>query len=129
MSDLIPKNLKYTEEHDWILIEGDTATLGITDFAQKALGDVVYIELPDVGTSLTKGQTIGVIESIKSVTDLHTPVSGTVTGKNEEVIGKPDLCNSNPYQAWTIKLKISNKSEISTLLTPEKYEGHCQEAH
>ncbi len=129
MATNIPQNLKYTTEHDWVLIEGETATIGLTDFAQKSLGDIVFLELPEIGTTLSKGDTFGVVESIKSVTDLHAPVSGEVLERNESATDKPESLNSDPYAAWMLKIKLSNKEEINSLLSPEKYEEHCSSAH
>ncbi|MBY0517723.1 MAG: glycine cleavage system protein GcvH [Bacteriovoracaceae bacterium] len=126
MSTQIPKNLKYTKEHEWILIEGDTATVGITDFAQSALGDIVFCETPEVGTELAQGKTFGVVESIKSVSDLYSPVSGTVIEKNSDVEGSPEKINSNAYESWLIKVKVKNPGEISQLMTAEAYDQFCQ---
>lgn len=126
MSTQIPKNLKYTKEHEWVLVEGDTATIGITDFAQSALGDIVFVEVPAVGTSLNAGATFGVVESIKSVSDLYSPLSGSVIARNDDVEGSPEKINANSYEAWLIKVKISNSGEIGQLLTPEAYDQFCQ---
>lgn len=126
MSTQIPKNLKYTKEHEWVLVEGDTATIGITDFAQSALGDIVFVEVPAVGTSLNAGATFGVVESIKSVSDLYSPLSGSVIARNDEVEGSPEKINANSYEAWLIKVKINNSGEIGQLLTPEAYDQFCQ---
>lgn len=126
MSTQIPKNLKYTKEHEWVLVEGDTATIGITDFAQSALGDIVFVEVPAVGTFLNAGATFGVVESIKSVSDLYSPLSGSVIARNEDVEGSPEKINANSYEAWLIKVKINNSGEIGQLLTPEAYDQFCQ---
>lgn len=126
MSTNIPKNLKYTKEHEWVLVEGDTATVGITDFAQSALGDIVFVETPAVGTALTQGSTFGVVESIKSVSDLYAPVSGDVIAKNDDVEGTPEKINANAYEAWLIKVKVKNPGELAHLLSPEAYDKFCQ---
>ncbi len=126
MSTNIPKNLKYTKEHEWVLVEGDTATVGITDFAQSALGDIVFVETPAVGASLTQGSTFGVVESIKSVSDLYAPVSGEVIAKNDDVEGTPEKINANAYEAWLIKVKVKNSGELAQLLSPEAYDKFCQ---
>ena len=126
MSTSIPKNLKYTKEHEWVLLEGDTATIGITDFAQSALGDIVFAEVPDVGGAVTQGNTFGVVESIKSVSDLYAPLSGEVIAKNEEVEGSPEKINANAYEAWLIKVKVKNPGEVSSLLSAEAYDQFCQ---
>ena len=98
MANNIPAELKYTKDHEWTKIEGDIATIGITDFAQSALGDIVFVELPEVGKTLGHHQTFGVVESIKSVSDLYSPLSGTVLERNEELLGAPELLSSSDYQ-------------------------------
>lgn len=127
MASQIPNNLKYTKDHEWALIDGDTATVGITDFAQSQLGDVVFVELPDIGTTLNHGDSFGVVESIKSVSDLYSPVSGEVIEKNEDLEGAPEKCNESPYESWMIKIKVSSQDGIDKLLTPEDYVGACVE--
>lgn len=129
MATNIPANLKYTKEHEWILIEGDVATIGITDFAQSALGDIVFLETPAVGTKLDSGATFGVVESIKSVSDLYVPVSGEVIAKNEDLEGSPEGINSDAYGSWLIKVKMSNTSEVSNLLSAADYENFCNNSH
>ncbi len=122
MSNNIPNDLKYTKDHEWAKIEGDTAIIGITDFAQSALGDIVFVELPAVGKTLDHHQTFGVVESIKSVSDLFSPLSGTVIESNANLVNAPELCNSGPYdQAWMIKIKLSNPSEVNSLLSASDY--------
>lgn len=125
MASNIPSNLKYTEDHEWALQEGDTLTVGITDFAQSQLGDIVFVELPEVGTELEKGAAFGVVESIKSVSDLFSPVAGTVTEVNSDLEGTPESLNESPYESWMIKLKTTNGDEVNTLLTPDAYEAVC----
>ena len=129
MSTNIPGNLKYTKEHEWALVEGDTITVGITDFAQSALGDIVFVEVPDVGSDLKLGSTFGVVESIKSVSDLYAPVSGEVVAKNSDVEGSPEKINQDAYGSWLIKVKIKNNSEIDKLLTAEQYQEFCNTSH
>lgn len=126
MATNIPANLKYTKEHEWVLVEGDVATVGITDFAQSALGDIVFVEVPAVGTQLNSGSTFGVVESIKSVSDLYAPVSGEVIARNDAVEGSPEKINENAFEAWLIKVKVKNPGEISSLLTAQAYETFCQ---
>jgi glycine cleavage system H protein len=126
MATQIPANLKYTKEHEWALIEGDTVTIGITDFAQSALGDIVFVEVPDVGSEITQGSTFGVVESIKSVSDLYAPITGTVLEKNSEVEGSPEKINEASYEAWLIKVKIKNPQELSSLLSAADYQNFCQ---
>jgi len=129
MATTIPTNLKYTKEHEWTLIEGDTITVGITDFAQSALGDIVFVEVPDVGSDLKLGSTFGVVESIKSVSDLYAPVSGEVIAKNSDVEGSPEKINSDAYGSWLIKVKMKDTSEINKLLTAEQYQEFCNSSH
>ena len=120
----IRNDLKYTEQHEWIDIDGSTATLGITDFAQDSLGDVVYVELPELGTIVHAGDVVGNIESVKAVSEIYGPISGEVIEINKEIEEKPELVNTSPYDlGWMIKLKI-DKSEISAMdtLTSEEYQ-------
>lgn len=129
MATNIPQNLKYTKEHEWALVEGDTVTVGITDFAQSALGDIVFLEVPDVGSELKTGSTFGVVESIKSVSDLYAPVSGEVVAKNSDVEGSPEKINSDAYGSWLIKVKVKDQSDLKNLLTPEQYQEFCNTSH
>lgn len=128
MSFNVPENLLYTEEHEWILIEGDIATIGITDFAQSSLGDIVFVELPETGTSYKAQDTFGVVESIKSVSDLYCPLSGEVTERNEDLEGSPEKCNEAPYESWMIKIKVSDSSQVEKLLKADAYKSICEEA-
>ena len=129
----IPPDLHYTAEHEWVRRSGqDTARIGITDFAQSALGDVVFVQLPDVGTELTAGESFGEVESTKSVSDLFAPVSGTVSAVNGDLDGSPQLVNSDPYGAgWLVDVQVSDAAElesaISTLLDAEAYRGTLTE--
>lgn len=123
MAHNIPADLKYTKDHEWTKIQDDTAVIGITDFAQSALGDIVFVELPEIGKTLTAHQSFGVVESIKSVSDLYSPVSGTVIEVNSELQAMPELCNTKPYDAaWMIKVKLSNVQELNSLLSHIDYE-------
>ena len=118
----IPENLYYTSEHEWARIEGDTAIVGITDYAQQSLGDVVYVELPDVGTELKKGVEFGSIESVKAVSDIFSPVSGEVIEVNEEISDHPEYINQSPYdKGWIIKVKMSNPDEVKELMNSTQY--------
>lgn len=118
----VPANLKYTKDHEWILINGNVATVGITDFAQHELGDIVFIEIETVGEELGHGEVFGTVEAVKTVSDLFMPLSGTVTEKNEELDTKADLVNSDPYgMGWMVKVEISNPSEVNDLLDAEAY--------
>lgn len=122
----IKTELKYTEDHDWVKIDGNIATVGITDFAQNALGDIVFVETPEVDDEIEKDGNFGVVESIKSVTDLVSPVSGKVIEINEILADSPENCNSSPYDAWFMKVELSDVSEIDTLMTPESYKEYCE---
>jgi glycine cleavage system H protein len=126
MANEIPSNLKYTKDHEWALIEGDVVTVGITDFAQSQLGDIVFVELPEVGTQLDSGATFGVIESIKSVSDLYAPIAGEVLAANNDLEGEPEKCNEAPYESWLIKIKCSQETELEGLLSPDDYEKVCE---
>jgi glycine cleavage system H protein len=125
VSHNIPSHLKFTNDHEWALIEGDIATIGITDFAQSQLGDVVFVELPNVGTGLDKGSSFGVVESIKSVSDLISPLSGEVIERNDSVINSPESCNQDAYGSWMIKLRLTNPAEAADLLDASAYGSHC----
>lgn len=117
---------KYTEEHEWIHLEGDQATIGITDFAQSSLGDIVFVELPAENETLESGNSFGVVESIKSVSDLYTPVAGTVLEKNLTVEETPENINEDPYGAWLIKIKLNNPSDLNQLMDSEAYKTYCE---
>jgi glycine cleavage system H protein len=129
----IPSDLHYTAEHEWVRRSGeDTVRVGITDFAQSALGDVVFVQLPDVGSQVTAGESFGEVESTKSVSDLFAPVSGTVSAVNGDLDGSPQLVNSDPYgSGWLVDVQVSDAAElesaISTLLDPEAYRGTLTE--
>ena len=118
----IPANLKYTKEHEWVLIEGDVATVGITDFAQKELGDIVYVEVETLDQTLDKDEVFGTVEAVKTVSDLFLPLSGEITDFNDALESTPEEVNSDPYgKGWMIKIKISDPSEIDELLSSEAY--------
>ena len=120
----IPVDLKYTRDHEWVRIEGEEATVGITDFAQGELGDIVYVEVETIGESLDKEAVFGTVEAVKTVSDLFLPLAGEITAFNEELEDTPELVNDNPYdQGWIIKMKISDLSQIETLLTHERYQA------
>ena len=120
----IPQDLKYTQDHEWVRIEGDQATIGITDFAQGELGDIVYVEVETVGESLDKEAVFGTVEAVKTVSDLFLPLTGEITAFNEDLEDTPELVNEDPFnQGWIIKMKISDLSQIETLLTHEGYQA------
>ena len=121
MSTNIPASLKYTVEHEWIDVQGDHAIIGITDFAQSSLGDVVFVEIPESGKTINANDAFGVVESIKSVSDLYAPISGVVVEKNSEVEQKPELLNQDSYKNWLIKIKLTNPAELYTLLSADQY--------
>jgi len=118
---MYPSELKYTRDHEWVRVNGDQAQVGITDYAQKALGDVVYLELPDVGKTYNKGDVFGTIESVKAVSELYAPVSGEVVEVNTELGQKPEGVNSNPHASWMIVMKVANESETADLLDANAY--------
>jgi glycine cleavage system H protein len=118
----IPADLKYTQDHEWVRVEGDKAVVGITDFAQGELGDVVFVEIETVGEDLGKGETFGTVEAVKTVSDLFMPVAGEVLEVNEALADEPELVNKDPYNAgWMIKVKMGDSSELDELLSAEEY--------
>ncbi len=118
-----PEDLKYSQSHEWVKVDKDIATVGITDFATKQLTDLVYVELPSMGAKVTKGSSFGVVESVKAVSDLHSPVSGTVVKVNEKLSKEPEIINQDPYgKGWMIKVKIEDQTELDTLMDSEEYE-------
>jgi len=123
----IRDNLKYTNDHEWIRVEDDTAYVGITDYAQKELGDIVFIEVETEGESLEKGDTFGTIEAVKTVSDLYMPLSGEVLEFNEELEDQPELVNKDPYDnGWIVKLKIADKAQLEDLLEAEDYKKQIE---
>ena len=118
---MYPSDLKYTKDHEWVRIDGTTGTVGITHFAQQQLGDVVYVDLPEVGTTLTVGQAFGTIESVKAVSELFAPVAGTVTEVNTALKDRPDAVNSQPHESWMIKVTLSNAGDADALLDSSAY--------
>lgn len=119
-----PENLKYTKDHEWVLIDGNTATVGITDFAQSELGDIVYVEVETVDETLDKEEVFGTVEAVKTVSDLFLPLSGTIESFNEELDQNPELVNSDPYGAgWMIKMNVDNLDEIEELLDVDAYKA------
>lgn len=128
MSNKIVAGLLYTKEDEWIKVEGEEATVGVTDHAQDALSDIVYLELPDVGDSFGMGDTFGVVESVKAAADLYMPVSGEVTAVNEDLIDTPETVNSDPYgAAWMVKVKLSNPAELDDLMNADVYTTYLAE--
>ena len=121
-----PADLKYTKEHEWIRVDGNVGTIGITDFAQQQLGDVVYVELPDVGSTITAGQVFGTIESVKAVSELFAPVTGEVVETNSSLKDRPDHVNSKPHETWMVKVKLASTGEVSSLMDAAAYEQLIQ---
>jgi len=122
-----PADFKYTKEHEWIKVAGNSGTIGITDHAQQALGDIVFVELPKPGTTITAGKSFGTVESVKAVSDLFAPVSGTITEVNSELSTAPEKVNSEPHQAWMVKVTLSDPKEVDGLLSAADYEKFAAE--
>jgi glycine cleavage system H protein len=122
-----PADLKYTKEHEWVKVDGSTGTIGITDYAQNSLGDIVFVELPKVGAEITSGKSFGTVESVKAVSDLFAPVSGTVTEVNQDLATAPEKVNSEPHKAWMIKVTLKNPPEVDGLLSPTDYDKFIAE--
>lgn len=120
----IPADLKYTKDHEWIKVDGDEATIGVTDYAQSELGDIVYVEIDTEGELLDKEEVFGTVEAVKTVSDLFMPISGEVIAVNAALVDTPDLVNSDPYfEGWMVKVKLSNASELDDLLSADDYKG------
>ncbi len=123
-----PSNLKYTKDHEWVKVEGNKVTLGITDHAQSALGDVVFVELPNVGDELEAGKPLGVVESVKAVSDVYSPVSGTVTAINEALLDSPETLNQDAFGAgWMVEVEVEDLSQLDGLMDAAQYEAFLQE--
>ena len=117
-----PENLRYTKDHEWIRLEGETAVIGITDFAQRELGDIVYVEIETVGKSLAAETIFGTVEAVKTVSDLYLPISGTITELNPALASSPELVNTDPYgQGWMIKMKVDNPEDVNALMDAAAY--------
>ncbi|MBI5886126.1 MAG: glycine cleavage system protein GcvH [Deltaproteobacteria bacterium] len=123
-----PKDLKYTKEHEWVKLDGNVATVGITDYAQDSLGDVVYVELPQEGGTVTKNEPFGVVESVKAVSDLYSPISGSVTEVNDAIVDTPEAINEDPYgDAWMIKVDVASLDELDDLMSADEYQKFIEE--
>lgn len=122
-----PAQYRYTREHEWIQVDGTQGTVGITDYAQESLGDIVFVESPKVGEKLEKGKVFGSVESVKAVSDLYAPVSGTITAVNEELANTPEKINTDAHAAWILKLELSDPSEVDALLDAAAYEAFVKE--
>ncbi|KAF8412701.1 hypothetical protein HHK36_000669 [Tetracentron sinense] len=122
------KDLKYADSHEWVKVDGNSATVGITDHAQDHLGDVVYVELPEVGTTVTQGSSFGAVESVKATSDINSPISGKVIEVNEGLNSSPGLVNASPYEnGWIIKVEMGNEGELNTLMDSDQYSKFCEE--
>ena len=122
-----PNDIKYTKEHEWVSLDGETATIGITDYAQSQLGDIVFVEFPDINSEINQNETFGVIEAVKTVADLFAPVSGEIIEVNSSLEDSPNFINSDPYgSGWIIKVKINDSNEYNGLMTSDVYEEHIQ---
>jgi len=125
---MYPDNFRYTKEHEWVSVEGDTGTIGITDHAQHELGDIVYVDLPKVGASVAKGGVIGSVESVKAVSDIYSPVSGDVLEINQALADKPESLNEDPHgSAWLIKVRLTSSDDTKGLLSAEEYRSYIGE--
>ncbi len=122
-----PKEYRYTREHEWIRLDGETGTIGITDYAQNSLGDIVFVDAPKVGDAVEAGKTFGSVESVKAVSDLYSPVTGTVTAVNAELTGAPEKINTAAHDAWIIKVKLTKPDEAASLLSAADYEAFIAE--
>jgi glycine cleavage system H protein len=122
-----PTDRKYTKEHEWIQVNGTTATVGITDYAQQSLGDIVFVEVPKVGAELAAGKTFGTVESVKAVSDLYAPATGTVTEVNSDLATSPEKVNKDPHGSWMLKLTLKNPGELEGLLSSADYEKFVNE--
>ena len=125
---MYPENFRYTKEHEWVHVEGDSGTIGITDHAQKELGDIVYVDLPKVGTTVEKGKTLGSVESVKAVSDIYSPVSGEVVAVNDLLASKPEKLNEDPHgAAWLVKIRLSSPGETADLMSAADYVKYAGE--
>jgi len=124
----LPEDLKYTKEHEWARTDGNNVTIGITDYAQENMGEIVYVELPEEGAELSQGEAFGTVESTKAVSDLYSPVSGTVVEINDTLVENPELINDDPYEeGWMVRIQMSNPSEIKKLLNASQYAAFLKE--
>lgn len=123
-----PSDLKYTKDHEWLKIDGKIATIGITNHAQDSLGDIVFVELPETGSNVAEGEPFGVVESVKAVSDLYSPVNGVVSAVNNELLDRPEIVNDDPYgDAWLIKVELKDASEIDGLMDSDLYADYIEE--
>ena len=124
-----PSDLRYTKTHEWVRLDGDIATIGLTDFAQQELGDITYVELPDPGDQLVMSQPFGVVESVKAAADVYAPIDGEVVERNESVVDSPELVNASPYgDAWLLKIRVADPSQVEDLMDVSAYDAHAAAA-
>lgn len=124
-----PSNLKFTKSHEWVLVEDDVVTVGLADYAQQELGDITYLELPDVGTSVAAGEPFGVVESVKAVADIYSPFDGEVLERNDTAVDSPEVINASPYgDAWLIKIRVSDASQVDSLMNASDYDTFAEKA-
>ena len=123
----IVEGLKYSKDHEWVKVEGNLATIGITDFAQHSLGDIVYIELPEIGDTIGKDETFGVVESVKAASDVYLPVSGTIVKINEALVDEPELVNADAFENWLIVVEMDKPEELAELMSASEYETICND--
>jgi glycine cleavage system H protein len=124
-----PKDLRFTKTHEWVKLDGDVATFGLTDFAQNELGDITYLELPDVGSTVTHDEPFGVVESVKAASDIYAPIDGEVIERNESAVDSPEVVNISPYgDAWLIKVRIGDPAQVESLMDPDSYDKFAEAA-
>ncbi|MEA2582289.1 MAG: glycine cleavage system protein [Thermomicrobiales bacterium] len=124
-----PKDLRYTKTHEWVRVDGDLATIGLSDHAQSELGDITYLELPDVGDEIAQSDPLGVVESVKAASDIYAPVGGEVVERNEDVVGTPELVNQSPYErAWLIKVRLTDPTQVEQLMPSDEYDQFAETA-
>jgi glycine cleavage system H protein len=123
----VPENLKYSKEHEWVRMEGKKAYIGITDYAQHSLGDIVFVELPEKGKKMLAGETLGAVESVKAVSDVYSPVSGYILDINEKLVDSPENINKDPYENWIVLIEMEDESELEQLVSPQLYKEYCDE--
>ena len=120
---MYPSEFKYTKDHEWVRLEGDEAVVGVTDYAQQQLGDVVFVELPEVGRTVAQGEVFGTIESVKAVSELFSPLSGEVIAVNGDLAGAPEVVNTKPHETWMIRVRVTNAAEAASLLSSTEYDA------
>jgi glycine cleavage system H protein len=124
-----PQDLRFTRTHEWVRLDGDVATIGVSDHAQSELGDITYLELPEVGDHVSQAQPFGIVESVKAASDVYAPVDGEVVERNEDAIAAPDLVNSSPYdRAWLVKIRVGDRDQVEQLMTPTDYDAFAETA-